>query len=71
MARQFRISIVNQFLFIFHLNPVRNNYSGREVNMIVKNVVVHPNFTEYQNDVGKCQPAAQQVRSAVETPWAA
>ena len=30
----------------------RDNLDGEEVDMVVDRVEVHPNFTDYQNDIG-------------------
>ncbi len=30
----------------------RHSLEGDEINMVIDNIVVHPNFTRYQNDMG-------------------
>jgi hypothetical protein len=34
------------------ISTVRNDVSGSEETMVIEDVVVHPNFTDYQHDIG-------------------
>ena len=44
----------------------RHSLEGDEINMVIDNIVVHPNFTRYQNDMGNTfgtkYPVAKHIK---------